>query len=127
MLLAQLETMARMQEGHNREINADSSFSAVGHSQVHESMSEMRPPLATPPESVTDTVTVELLDHFGWKWWKLQPGDLDQVRLELVDIWHFGLSDLLRDDLALDVLAAALAQLSVPARPDPAGVVGMLA
>ena len=43
----------------------------------------------------------ELLDHFGWKWWKQQPTDVDQVQLEIVDIWHFGLSDLLRDD-ALD-------------------------
>ena len=46
----------------------------------------------------------ELLDHFGWKWWKRQDSDLDQVRLEIVDIWHFGLSELLRRnevDLAL--------------------------
>ena len=38
----------------------------------------------------------ELLDHFGWKWWKHQRPDLDQVKLEIVDIWHFGLSELLR-------------------------------
>lgn len=38
----------------------------------------------------------ELLDHFGWKWWKHQQPDLEQVRLEIVDIWHFGLSELLR-------------------------------
>lgn len=34
----------------------------------------------------------EMLDHFGWKWWKHQECDLDQVKLELVDIFHFGLS-----------------------------------
>ncbi len=39
----------------------------------------------------------ELLDHYGWKWWKRQDADLDQVRLEIVDIWHFGLSQLLRE------------------------------
>ena len=39
----------------------------------------------------------ELLDHFGWKWWKHQRPDLDQVKLEVVDIWHFGLSELIRD------------------------------
>ncbi len=39
----------------------------------------------------------ELLDHYGWKWWKHQQSDLDQVRLEIVDIWHFGLSGMLRD------------------------------
>jgi hypothetical protein len=39
----------------------------------------------------------ELLDHYGWKWWKRQTADLEHVRLEIVDIWHFGLSELLRD------------------------------
>jgi len=38
----------------------------------------------------------ELLDHFGWKWWKHQRADLEQVKLEIVDIWHFGLSELIR-------------------------------
>lgn len=37
----------------------------------------------------------EMLDHYGWKWWKKQTPDLEQVKLELVDIWHFGLSMLL--------------------------------
>lgn len=37
----------------------------------------------------------EMLDHYGWKWWKKQSPDLEQVRLELIDIWHFGLSMLL--------------------------------
>tara|TARA_R110002167_G_scaffold88642_1_gene239126 strand:- start:509 stop:1129 length:621 start_codon:yes stop_codon:yes gene_type:complete len=37
----------------------------------------------------------ELLDHYGWKWWKKQTPDANQVKLELVDIWHFGLSILL--------------------------------
>ena len=36
--------------------------------------------------------SAELLDHFGWKWWKKQDPEMDQVKLELVDIWHFGLS-----------------------------------
>jgi dimeric dUTPase (all-alpha-NTP-PPase superfamily) len=35
------------------------------------------------------------LDHYGWKWWKKQTPDVDQIALELVDIWHFGLSLLL--------------------------------
>ena len=38
----------------------------------------------------------ELLDHYGWKWWKRQQADLEQVKLEVIDIWHFGLSELLR-------------------------------
>jgi len=38
----------------------------------------------------------ELLDHFGWKWWKHQVPDYEQSKLEIIDIWHFGLSDLMR-------------------------------
>jgi len=34
----------------------------------------------------------EMLDHHGWKWWKYQEIDVAQVQLELVDIFHFGLS-----------------------------------
>lgn len=41
------------------------------------------------------TECAELMDHYGWKWWKKQVPDVDQVKLELVDIWHFGLSILL--------------------------------
>lgn len=39
----------------------------------------------------------ELMDHHGWKWWKHQKPDLDQIKLELVDIWHFGLSILIAE------------------------------
>lgn len=38
----------------------------------------------------------ELMDHYGWKWWKKQSPDTEQVALELIDIWHFGLSILLQ-------------------------------
>ncbi|MGE3773636.1 MAG: dUTP diphosphatase [Gammaproteobacteria bacterium] len=35
----------------------------------------------------------ELMDHYGgWKWWKKSDGDREQALLEIVDIWHFGLS-----------------------------------
>ena len=39
--------------------------------------------------------SAEAVDSLGWKWWKKQEPDWEQVRLELIDIWHFGLSDLL--------------------------------
>ena len=41
------------------------------------------------------TECAEMLDHYGWKWWKHQQPDMDQVKLEIVDIWHFAMSDLL--------------------------------
>jgi len=40
----------------------------------------------------------ELMDHYGWKWWKKQAVDREQVILELIDIWHFGLSALLQEE-----------------------------
>lgn len=43
----------------------------------------------------------ELMDHVGYKWWKKQVPDMEQVRLEVVDIWHFGLSALF--DAATDI------------------------
>lgn len=50
----------------------------------------------------------ELLDHYGWKWWKKQSPDTEQVALELIDIWHFGLSILLQNSDELETLAAQL-------------------
>ncbi|MDI4088854.1 dUTP diphosphatase [Pseudomonas aeruginosa] len=37
----------------------------------------------------------EALDHYGWKWWKQQASDIPQVKIEISDILHFYLSDLL--------------------------------
>jgi len=57
----------------------------------------------------------ELMDHHGWKWWKKQSPDRDQVILELIDIWHFGLSQLMLSGKSLDILAEEVAQqLSQP-------------
>ena len=47
----------------------------------------------------------ELLDHYGWKWWKKQTPDVDQIALELVDNWHFGLSLLLLKGQSVDEIA----------------------
>ena len=37
----------------------------------------------------------EAIEHHGWKWWKQQHCDLSQLQMELVDIWHFLLSEIL--------------------------------
>jgi len=47
----------------------------------------------------------ELLDHYGWKWLKKQTPDVDQIALELVDIWHFGLSILLLSDDSVESIS----------------------
>ena len=74
----QFLNMLRLQDSHNTEV----------HPQWREQ--------AYPYYRAIWVECAEMLDHFGWKWWKHQEADLDQVRLELVDIWHFGLSELLR-------------------------------
>ena len=40
----------------------------------------------------------ELMDHHGYKWWKQQRPDLAQLQLEVVDIWHFGMSAIITEE-----------------------------
>jgi dimeric dUTPase (all-alpha-NTP-PPase superfamily) len=61
------------------------------------------------------TECAEMLDHYGWKWWKHQQPDLDQVRLELVDIMHFAMSDYLLQETDTGLVAdRIIAELSKP-------------
>ena len=48
----------------------------------------------------------ELMDHAGYKWWKHAEPDVEQIQLEVVDIWHFGMSALLVGNTDTDALAA---------------------
>ncbi len=75
----QLAAMAELQDSLNR--NVHPAWRTQGHQYYRAIWIEC----------------AELLDHFGWKWWKHQRPDLDQVKLEIVDIWHFGLSEMIRD------------------------------
>lgn len=49
----------------------------------------------------------ELLDELGFKWWKHHQPNYDNVRLELVDIWHFVLNthlvDRTENEMVLDL------------------------
>ena len=51
----------------------------------------------------------ELMDHYGYKWWKHQEPDEAQVQLEIVDIWHFGMSCLLQNERDEERLASNIA------------------
>ena len=87
---AMLQTMAQMQDEHNTLVHAQWRTQDYAYYRA------------------IWVECAEMLDHFGWKWWKKQDGDLDQVKLELVDIWHFALSELLRQDRLEDSVADAL-------------------
>lgn len=49
---------------------------------------------------------VEAVEHHGWKWWKKQTPDMPQLKMELIDIWHFALSALMvKTQYSEDVIA----------------------
>ena len=95
-----LATMAAMQEEHN--IQVHQNWREEGYEYYRAIWVEC----------------AEMLDHFGWKWWKKQSPDMDQVKLELVDIWHFALSELIRSESLEEGLAVRLANIRA-AEPDP--------
>jgi dimeric dUTPase (all-alpha-NTP-PPase superfamily) len=64
----------------------------------------------------------ELIDHYGYKWWKKQETDLPQVQLEVIDIWHFGLSALFRDDTDIEQLATQIENELKAYKPTGPGV-----
>lgn len=52
----------------------------------------------------------ELVEHYGYKWWKKQTPDMDQVKLEVIDIWHFGMSALFTQGKSMDDIAAQMVE-----------------
>lgn len=50
----------------------------------------------------------ELIEHYGYKWWKHQEPAWDHVRLEIIDIWHFGMSMRFDGQATPAVIAAAM-------------------
>ncbi len=50
----------------------------------------------------------ELIDHYGYKWWKKQTPDMDQVKLEVIDIWHFGMSALFGENQSCEQIAEGM-------------------
>src|SRR4249920_3332277 len=64
----------------------------------------------------------ELLDHYGYKWWKKQESDLPQVQLEVIDIWHFGLSALFGDGKDIPQIADTIEEEVTTHRPAGMGV-----
>lgn len=64
----------------------------------------------------------ELMDHFGYKWWKQQHCDLEQVQLEIIDIWHFGMSALFKPGLSCGQLAENITASLSGWKPNEEGV-----
>lgn len=64
----------------------------------------------------------ELIDHYGFKWWKKQVPDMEQVRLEVIDIWHFGMSALFVENKPIDQIADEMARELEAHQPSGLGV-----
>ena len=73
----QIESMLNLQAGMNAKVNPQ--WLAAGYPFLRAIVIE----------------GAEAMEHHGWKWWKAQQLDLAQLQMELVDIWHFALSDLI--------------------------------
>ncbi len=83
--IEQLKEMFELQNSLNEKINPD--WENAGYKWTDAIMAE----------------SVEAIDHYGWKWWKKQEPNLDQVKLELVDIFHFIISQLVQTKPIIDI------------------------
>lgn len=75
----QLTTMLELQDGMNSKVNPDW---VAASNNWHRAI---------------QVEGVEAIEHHGWKWWKKQDCDMAQLRMELVDIWHFILSTAIQE------------------------------
>ena len=85
-----LLTMLQLQDSMNQKI--DANWLAQRHAYLRAVLVE----------------ATEALEHYGWKWWKKQSPDMPQLRIELIDIWHFVLSEYLLRAQGDTALAAAV-------------------
>jgi dimeric dUTPase (all-alpha-NTP-PPase superfamily) len=66
----------------------------------------------------------EMLDHLGYKWWKHQEPNMDQVVMELVDIWHFGMSHMMESwleeekELVSEYLVEGISETAIVVQTD---------
>lgn len=95
-----LQTMVELQEAHNRQIAEN--WRERGFEFYRAVWIEC----------------AELLDHFGWKWWKGHQPDLEQVKLEIIDIWHFGLSELMLEEFDPELAVRIERRLAEPHAKD---------
>ncbi|MBA0916756.1 MAG: dUTP diphosphatase [Nitrosomonadaceae bacterium] len=75
----QLVSMLEMQDGMNKKVNPDW---VAANNNWHRAI---------------QVEAVEAIEHHGWKWWKKQNCEMVQLRMELVDIWHFILSTVIQN------------------------------
>lgn len=90
--LALLQEMAKLQDKHNTKVHPE--WRTMGFDYRRAVWME----------------AAELMDHLGWRWWRHQIENPAQARLEIIDIWHFGLSMLLLEEGVSENLAQRIRQ-----------------
>lgn len=73
----QINTMLSLQSAMNRKVDPDWIVAAY------------------PYLRAVVVEAAEAIEHHGWKWWKKQELDMAQLQMEVIDIWHFLLSEVL--------------------------------
>ncbi|MBC54126.1 MAG: dUTP diphosphatase [Gammaproteobacteria bacterium] len=84
----QLNTMLSLQSAMNRKVDPDWVQAAY------------------PYLRAVVVEAAEAIEHHGWKWWKKQSLDMAQLQMEVIDIWHFILSEILLRHQGNETLAS---------------------
>lgn len=71
--------------------------------------------------------SAEAVQHYGYKWWKATKSDLNQTRMELIDILHFCLSDILRNHAGKSIDEILLVISDTLIDPTPINPIGRFA
>jgi dimeric dUTPase (all-alpha-NTP-PPase superfamily) len=90
MLIKQIKSMLALQDTMNSKVNPE--WRTAGY----------------PWHRAIFIETAEFMEHLGWKWWKAQAPDMTQAQIELVDIWHFMLSEAIINTESFDRAATLL-------------------
>jgi len=66
------------------------------------------------------TEAAEMMGWLSWKWWKHETINLEQIKLELVDIWHFQLSGVLKEiNIGLEEVSKIILDDYINVKNDP--------
>jgi len=60
----------------------------------------------------------ELIDSLPWKWWKHGSFDIENVKIEIVDIWHFILSIMIEEDIVPTEILEEQLRIAAGAKSD---------
>ncbi len=54
--------------------------------------------------------SAEAIDHMAWPWWKQTESDMSEAQMEVVDIWHFIISEFILNSISPEEVLISLQQ-----------------